>query len=261
MSHSARTSGSTSGCTQRCERLLRQQPRQRPDRRAAHQRRRVVQQPLRLDGQRRVAGVADGVEHVAHEAVAADALDRALARTARGRPASSSAREVGQGRRASARRGRPASLSRAVPGELVPRTDRQAVVAAVDAVAEGRRGIRAGSGPSARWSGRRCSAAHRAGRARGRRWSGRRRDRRGRSRKWSARRRPGSSSSVVRIEPRNSQEPNSRLTRLVCLPCQPRPARSASGFSSSGAVSTNTFSSPPNAVATIQRARALQAAT
>ena len=43
-------------------------------------------------------------------------------------------------------------------------------------------GIRPGSGPCARWSGRRCSAAHRAGRARERRRSGRRRGRRGRSR-------------------------------------------------------------------------------
>ena len=43
----------------------------------------------------------------------------------------------------------------------------------------------------------------------------------------------------------NSHEPNSRLTRLVCLPCQPIPAASASGFSMTGAVSTNTFTSPP----------------
>ncbi len=34
----------------------------------------------------------------------------------------------------------------------------------------------------------------------------------------------GSSSSSVRITPRNSQLPCSRLTRLVCLPCQPIPA-------------------------------------
>ena len=40
------------------------------------------------------------------------------------------------------------------------------------------RGIRAGSGPCARSSGTRCSAAHRAGRARGRRRSGRRPGRR-----------------------------------------------------------------------------------
>ena len=62
-------------------------------------------------------------------------------------------------------------------------------------------------------------------------------------------------SSVVKIEPRNSHEPNSRETRLVCLPCQPMPARSASGFSITAAVSTNTFTSPP-ACAISQRASA-----
>jgi hypothetical protein len=51
--------------------------------------------------------------------------------------------------------------------------------------------------------------------------------------------------AVVKMAPRKSQEPNSRLTRFVCLPCQPMPAASASGFSMTGAVSTNTFTSPP----------------
>ena len=59
------------------------------------------------------------------------------------------------------------------------------------------------------------------------------------------RRRRASSSAVVKIAPRKSHEPNSRLTRLVCLPCQPSPAASASGFSMTGAVSTNTFTSAP----------------
>ena len=49
----------------------------------------------------------------------------------------------------------------------------------------------------------------------------------------------------MKIAPRNSQLPNSRETRTVCLPCQPRPAASASGFSITGAVSTNTFTSDP----------------
>ncbi len=31
----------------------------------------------------------------------------------------------------------------------------------------------------------------------------------------------------------------------MCLPCQPTPAAAASGFSIKGAVSTNTFTSPP----------------
>ena len=63
--------------------------------------------------------------------------------------------------------------------------------------------------------------------------------------------------SVVKIAPRNSHEPNSRDTRLVCLPCQPRPAACASGFSITAAVSTNTFTSPP-AVATSHRASAFR---
>ena len=48
---------------------------------------------------------------------------------------------------------------------------------------------------------------------------------------------------LVRMTPRNSQLPCSRLTTLVCLPCQPIPAAWASGFSITGAVSTNTFNS------------------
>ena len=55
-------------------------------------------------------------------------------------------------------------------------------------------------------------------------------------------------SSVVKMLPRNSQEPNSRETRLVCLPCQPSPAAAASGFSITGAVSTKTLTSPSRPV-------------
>jgi hypothetical protein len=55
----------------------------------------------------------------------------------------------------------------------------------------------------------------------------------------------GGNSSVVKIAPRNTQLPRSRPRRLVCLPCQPIPAACASGFSITGAVSTNTLISPP----------------
>jgi hypothetical protein len=55
----------------------------------------------------------------------------------------------------------------------------------------------------------------------------------------------GGRSAVVKIAPRNSQFPNSRDTSTVCLPCQPSPAASANGFSITGAVSTNTFTSEP----------------
>src|SRR5439155_1519764 len=60
---------------------------------------------------------------------------------------------------------------------------------------------------------------------------------------------------VVKIAPRNSHEPNSRDTRLVCLPCQPSPAACARGFSITAAVSTNTLTSQPD-VATSHRASA-----
>ena len=53
------------------------------------------------------------------------------------------------------------------------------------------------------------------------------------------------SSSVVKIAPRNTQLPMSRPRRLVCLPCQPIPAACASGFSITGAVSTNTLIACP----------------
>src|SRR3954462_3255302 len=64
-------------------------------------------------------------------------------------------------------------------------------------------------------------------------------------------------SSVVKIAPRNSHEPNSRETRLVCLPCQPNPAASAIGFSITAAVSTKTLTSPPE-LATSHRASAFR---
>ena len=106
------------------------------------------------------------------------------------------------------------------------------------------RGIRRGSGRRARSSGRRCSAAHRAGAGRGKPAVGQASRQRCTTRKPAVRRgASGASSRVVKIAPRNSQLPCSRLTRLVCLPCQPMPAASASGFSITGAVSTKTLSS------------------
>ena len=43
----------------------------------------------------------------------------------------------------------------------------------------------------------------------------------------------------------NNQDPACLETRFVCLPCHPRPACWASGFSINGAVSTNTFTALP----------------
>ena len=201
--------------------------------------------------QRRVAGVADRDQHIADEAVAAGALHRGLGEH-RAERRVVELRKLGERRRARhvarGELGVAAGLR-----ELVPRADREAVVAAVDAVADQRRATRAGSGPCARWSGTRCSAAHRAGTARETPRSGRRRGRPGRCRRNPRSGSSGGSSSVVKIAPRNSHEPNSRDTRLVCLPCQPSPAAAASGFSITAAVSTNTFTSPP-ACAISQRA-------
>ena len=193
------------------------------------------------------------IEHVAQEPVDPDALDRDRRRTGLGtrrRRAATARRALG-----AARSSRACSFaSRPTCRELVPGADGEAVVAAVDAVAHQAAAAPRRSGPCARSSDRRCSAAHRAGRAPGRPPSGRRRGRRGRSRND---RRPAGrarASSVVKIEPRNSQEPNSRDTRLVCLPCQPRPAAAASGFSITGAVSTKTLTSAARAAAR-QRSR------
>ena len=112
----------------------RSRPRQRPDGSAAHQRRGVVEQRDRRVRRAAIAGIADGDQHVADEAVAADALDR---RAAKARP------EAGVVER---QRAPPAAAReivaggelrlRAALGELVPRADGEAVVAAIDAIAD-----------------------------------------------------------------------------------------------------------------------------
>ena len=198
--------------------------------------------------------VADRDQHIAHEAVAPGALDRRFGKQ-RAERRIVEPRQLGELRRAQGLARRELRLA---PGlrELVPRTHRETIVAAVDAVAHQRRAARAGSGPCARSSDTKCSAAHRAGRAPETRWSGRHRGRPGTCRSDRSRLRRAASSSVVKIAPRNSHEPCWRDTRLVCLPCQPSPALAASGFSITAAVSTNTFTSPP-AFATSQRAIAL----
>ena len=68
----------------------------------------------------------------------------------------------------------------------------------------------------------------------------------------------GTSATVFRLpfvgsdfqcgEDRAEEQPGAVKPRnqIVCLPCQPMPAASASGFSITGAVSTNTFTSTPN---------------
>ena len=195
---------------------------QRPDRRTAHQRRGIAEQRLRLGGQRRLAAVADRDQHVADEPVATDALDRRAGEQRRGRP------------RRRAPRARPAA---APPGPRAPAASARPWPAAN--LFQGRRrgsrrshrcgcpsaaATRAGSGPCARWSGSRCSAAHRAGRARGRRRSGRRRGSAGSCRNGRAPARRAAARGRSGSRPGTARSRSSRETRLVCLPCQPRPA-------------------------------------
>ncbi len=161
-------------------------------------------------------------------------------------PASSSAAKLGE-RRCDPVRARAELGMRRSAREAVPRADGEAVVAAIDAVAEffpqlvrnrpfvldGQVGNAArGIEPIGRREG--IGRAHRQAARTGAAAVGVRRI--GRDLRASC-----------RSSPRNSQEPKRRDTRFVCLPCQPIPARCASGFSITGAVSTNTFTSSPEA--------------
>ena len=142
-------------------------------------------------------------------------------------------------------------------GELVPGADGEAIVAAIDAVADG----------GAELAGYRALVLDgQVGDAAARVELVGRRKRVGRTDVETA---PavaavvgvgtiGRDQAVVRMTPRYSHEPWLRETRLVCLPCQPSPASAASGFSISGAVSTNTLTSPPDAACSAARG-ALQA--
>ena len=144
-----------------------QQPRQRPDRRAAHQRRRRRRASARHGRHSAgIAGIAGGDQHVAHEAVAADALDRRAGEERRGRRR----RRARAGRRAPARADRRGRASFALARRrwrTCSTGRRPGSRRSHRCGCRSRRGTRAGSAPCARWSDRRCSAAHRAGRAPG----------------------------------------------------------------------------------------------
>ena len=119
---------------QRLKRLPAHQLRQRPRRGAAHQRAGVIEQAFGLGRQGRIAGVADRDQHIAHEPVAADALDRRFGES-RAERGIVEPRQIGE-------RGRAQFVARGEFGfaaglrELVPRADREAIVAAIDAVAD-----------------------------------------------------------------------------------------------------------------------------
>ena len=118
----------------------RREPRHGPDRHRADKRRGIVQQAHSLRGKTRIPGIADGDQHVAHEPVAARALDRRAGEAGCGKPASSSRRVRPA---AGASRSSRAAQLRLAPGlgELVPGADGEAIVAAEDAVADRRRAI------------------------------------------------------------------------------------------------------------------------
>ena len=97
--HSPLTAGSgrrRSARAQRAEALGRE-PRQRPYRHGAHQRRRVVELCLDQRGELRIAGIADGDQHIAQETVAARAFDRRAAKRARNAASSSTSSSASGG--------------------------------------------------------------------------------------------------------------------------------------------------------------------
>ena len=123
------------------------EPRHRPGAGVAHRRVGVRRQPPRRRQRARAsAGIADRVGDVAHEAVAPDPLDRRPAE----RLPEARVVERRQVRRAAGRELAPRPVARLARRrrELVPRAGRQAVVAAVDAVAEQRPQRPPSTGPS-----------------------------------------------------------------------------------------------------------------
>ena len=113
------------------------EPAQRPDGGAAHERRSISRAAARHRGTSvGVARVADRDQHIAQKAGAADALDRALGE----QRAEAGIIKAGQfGERRRAQRGARRKLRLAAGArEFVPGADRQAIVAAVDAVAHQR---------------------------------------------------------------------------------------------------------------------------
>ena len=104
---------------------------------------------MRPDGrdERLIAAVAGRDEAIADHAIAADALDRRsgehLAETRHRR-----GEQVGEARRCKLGARQERAVRRSRIGKAIPRADRKAIVAAVDAVADGLRAARRGIGPS-----------------------------------------------------------------------------------------------------------------
>ena len=108
---------------------------QGPHRHRAHQSRAVAQTRFGGGGERGLAGIADRDQHIAHKAITGDALDRRAAEQFAKRRIVQRG-EIGKPRRAQLRPRREGDFARSLR-EFVPGTDRQTVVAAVDAIADG----------------------------------------------------------------------------------------------------------------------------
>ena len=149
--HSAMTSGSDSwrDVSPRSVQAAPIETAERPHRGAANQRRGIAEQSLGFAGKACVSGIADRDQHVAQKAVAADALDRAFGEQ-RAEAGIVEPRQFGKLRRAQHLARLKLHLAAGL-GEFVPRTHRETIVAAVDAVAHALRAIRAGWRPCARW--------------------------------------------------------------------------------------------------------------
>ncbi len=134
---------------QRREVAHRQQARQRPHRHGAHQVGWIAKQPFRFLGERPVAGIADGDQHVADKAVTARTLDGRGRKKAAESPVVEAGElgELGRDKIFVCREVRLMSGLR----ELVPGADRQAIVASKDAVADGFTEFAMRYAPCARW--------------------------------------------------------------------------------------------------------------
>ena len=106
----------------------------RPRRRIRDRLIRVLLQPPHLIKECRITAIAHGIEHIAHKAVAANALDR-TAREERPKSSIVKRRQLRQTRRNKLVTRVIAHLAR-LNREFVPRTSRKAVITAIDTVSE-----------------------------------------------------------------------------------------------------------------------------
>ena len=111
------------------------QPFDRPLRRFGHHRSRIVRQRAQVGEKSRIAAVARGDGGVADHAVAADALDRGAGENL-AEPRVIKVEQIGERGRGKLRPANEGAVGGGGLGELVPGADRQAIVAAIDAVAD-----------------------------------------------------------------------------------------------------------------------------